>query len=132
MFIYNKNPEFNVATVTIAAEVRNIIQNWRKANKLPIDYRVPTLYVWFNEPIIKSALIEGRCEACNDTHVFEICQVDKVEMQMPPEDFKELDNHDYDFICWSPLGGSVGFGDVLDDSKNSIKYAIEHKHYDQW
>lgn len=127
MYIYNKKPEFNVATVTIAAEVRNVIQNWRKVNKLPIDYKVSTLYVWFKEPIIKTALIEGRCEACNDIHVFEICQVDKVEFKTPPEEFQK-----YDFVCWSPLGGSIGFGDVLDDSKNIIKYAIEHKYYNQW
>lgn len=136
MFIYNKNPEFNPATISIAAEVRNVIQNWRKENSLPIDFHVPTLYVWFKEPIIKSALVEGRCEATSHIHVFEICQVDKVEF-VEPFGFDEISN--YDFVCWSPLGGTIGKGNVLADVKckikggqNLIKTAIEKKAYNEW
>ena len=43
----------NCVTAMIGAEVRNAIQNWRKANKLPLDFRVPTLCVYYTKEIMK-------------------------------------------------------------------------------
>ena len=70
----------NCVTAMIGAEVRNAIQNWRKANKLPLDFHVPTLYVYYTKEIMKTALIEGVTEASPKTpHLFELCLVDNVE-----------------------------------------------------
>lgn len=140
MFIYNKNePEFNTVTITIASEIRNVIQNWRKENKLPISYNVPTLYVYYKEPIVKSAMVEGRCEAQFNSHLFEICQVDKVIYKEPDDDDVKSLVDGYDFICWSPLGGTIGKGNVLKETpckigslNTSIKEAIEKHYYNEW
>lgn len=130
MFIYKTRDTLftnNLALCAVNAEIRNVIQNWRKENELPIDYKVPTLYVYFKEPIIKSALIDGRTHAIDNTHLFKLCQIENVE-------FKELINggDKFDFYCWSPLGGTIGHGNVLNDTKNVIKTAIENKYYDEW
>ena len=138
MFIYNHkdNIKFNVATITIAAEIRNLIQNWCKENKLPIDFRVPCLKVYFTEPIIKTAMIEGITEAQTDKHLFEACQVNSVEFEKP---MLETGNPKYEPLCkkwdivfWSPLGGTIGYGNVLDDALGVCKYAIEHKAYNEY
>lgn len=131
MFIYQKNPTAltkNCATICINAEIRNIIQNWRKENKLPIDYVIPTLYVYFKEPIIKTALIEGKTSAQDETHLFELCQVSNVIVMTPNYE----DTYTDDFYCWSPNGGTVGHGNVLDDKQKVIKNAIEKKAFDEW
>ena len=53
LFVYNSKKEVNCMTAMLGAEIRNAIQNWRKENKLPIDFRVPTLYVYYTNEIIK-------------------------------------------------------------------------------
>ena len=76
LYIYRKNKEMNCVTAMIGAEVRNAIQNWRKANKLPLDFRVPTLCVYYTKEIMKTALIEGITDANpNNPHLFELCLV---------------------------------------------------------
>lgn len=137
LYIYRKNKEMNCVTAMIGAEVRNAIQNWRKANKLPLDFRVPTLCVYYTKEIMKTALIEGVTDANpKNPHLFELCLVDNVEFVFPRyelcfskaqedrwKDFLDFDKHD--LIFWSPLGGTVGVCDCLSGNAPVIQKQID-------
>ena len=121
VYLYRKNKEMNCVTAMIGAEVRNAIQNWRKVNKLPLDFRVPTLCVYYTKEIMKTALIEGVTEASPKTpHLFELCLVDNVEFVSPKDDF---DKHD--LIFWSPLGGTIGVCDCLKGNAPVIQKQVD-------
>jgi hypothetical protein len=45
-------------------------------------------------------------------------------------DFVKL--QDYDVIIWSDLGGTMKFGNILDDSQNLVKTASEKKYYERY
>lgn len=136
LYIYKKK-EMNCVTAMIGAEVRNAIQNWRKANKLPLDFRVPTLCVYYTKEIMKTALIEGITDANpNNPHLFELCLVDNVEFVRPRDelgfskaqedrwkDFLDFDKHD--LIFWSPLGGSIGVCDCLKGNAPVIQKQVD-------
>ena len=125
-------------TAMLGAEIRNAIQNWRKENKLPIDFRVPTLYIYCTQEIIQTTLIEGITDANpNNSHLFELCLVDKVEWVNPREelnisasaaerwkDFINFDKHD--LIFWSPLGGSIGYCDCLKGNAPNIQKELDN------
>ena len=125
-------------TAMLGAEIRNAIQNWRKENKLPIDFRVPTLYIYCTQEIIQTTLIEGITDANpNNPHLFELCLVDKVEWVNPREelnisasaaerwkDFINFDKHD--LIFWSPLGGSIGYCDCLKGNAPNIQKELDN------
>ena len=135
-FIFKK--EVNCMTAMLGAEIRNAIQNWRKENKLPIDFRVPTLYIYCTQEIIQTTLIEGITDANpNNPHLFELCLVDKVEWVNPREelnisasaaerwkDFINFDKHD--LIFWSPLGGSIGYCDCLKGNAPNIQKELDN------
>lgn len=137
LYIYRKNKEMNCVSAMIGAEVRNAIQNWRKANKLPLDFRVPTLCVFFRQEIMKTALVEGITDANpNNPHLFELCLVDNVEFVNPRnelgisksqaerwKDFLDFDKHD--LIFWSPLGGSIGVCDCLQGNAPIIQKQVD-------
>lgn len=137
VYLYRKNKEMNCVTAMIGAEVRNAIQNWRKANKLPLDFRVPTLCVYYTKEIMKTALIEGITEASPKTpHLFELCLVDSVEFVRPRDElgfskaqeerWKEfLDFDKHDLIFWSPLGGSIGVCDCLKGNAPVIQKQVD-------
>ena len=145
VYLYRKNKEMNCVTAMIGAEVRNAIQNWRKANKLPLDFRVPTLCVYYTKEIMKTALIEGVTDANpKNPHLFELCLVDHVEFVFPRyelcfskaqedrwKDFLDFDKHD--LIFWSPLGGTVGVCDCLNGNapviQNQIDEAIKKNYF---
>lgn len=137
LYIYRKNKEMNCVTAMIGAEVRNSIQNWRKVNKLPLDFRVPTLCVYYTKEIMKTALIEGITDANpNNPHLFELCLVDNVEFVNPRnelgiskshevrwKEFLDFDKHD--LIFWSPLGGSIGVCDCLSGNASNIQKQVD-------
>ena len=120
IFVYSGKKNVNCITAMIGAEIRNAIQNWRKENKLPMDFRIPTLYVYFKEEIIKTALIEGITDANpKNPHLFELCLVDNVELVNPNDELNIskaaserwanfLNFNKHNLIFWSPLGGSIG------------------------
>lgn len=123
LYIYNSKKEVNCMTAMLGAEIRNAIQNWRKENKLPIDFHVPTLYVYYTNEIIKTALIEGVTDAnTKNPHLFELCLVDKVEY-IKPIFYLDLDKHD--LIFWSPLGGTVGVCDCLKGNAPNIQKELD-------
>ena len=123
LYIYNCKKEVNCMTAMLGAEIRNAIQNWRKENKLPIDFHVPTLYVYYTNEIIKTTLIEGVTDAnTKNPHLFELCLVDKVEYIKPSFDL-DLDKHD--LIFWSPLGGSIGYCDCLKGNAPNIQKELD-------
>ena len=136
LYIYKKK-EMNCVTAMIGAEVRNAIQNWRKANKLPLDFRVPTLCVYYTKEIMKTALIEGITDANpKNPHLFELCLVDNVEFVRPRDElgfskaqedrWKEfLDFDKHDLIFWSPLGGSIGVCDCLKGNAPVIQKQVD-------
>lgn len=125
-------------TAMLGAEIRNAIQNWRKENKLPIDFRVPTLYVYCTQEILQTTLIEGITDANpNNPHLFELCLVDKVEWVNPREElnisasaaerWKNFINFDkHDLIFWSPLGGSIGYCDCLKGNAPNIQKELDN------
>ena len=137
LYIYRKTKEMNCVTAMIGAEVRNAIQNWRKANKLPLDFRVPTLCVYYTKEIMKTALIEGITDANpKNPHLFELCLVDNVEFvnlrnelgfsktqEERWKDFLDFDKHD--LIFWSPLGGSIGVCDCLSGNAPVIQKQVD-------
>lgn len=137
LYIYRKNKEMNCVTAMIGAEVRNAIQNWRKANKLPLDFRVPTLCVYYTKEIMKTALIEGITDANpNNPHLFELCLVDNVEFINPRNElgfskaqtkrWKDfLDYEKYDLIFWSPFGGSIGVCDCIQGNAKIIQDQVD-------
>ena len=138
LYIYNKKKEVNCMTAMLGAEIRNAIQNWRKENKLPIDFRVPTLYIYCTQEIIQTTLIEGITDANpNNPHLFELCLVDKVEWVNPREElnisanaaerWKNFINFDkHDLIFWSPLGGSIGYCDCLKGNAPNIQKELDN------
>lgn len=137
LFVYNSKKEVNCMTAMLGAEIRNAIQNWRKENKLPIDYRVPTLYVYCTQEIIQTTLIEGITDAnSKNPHLFELCLVDKVEWVNPREelgisssaaerwkDYLNFDKHD--LLFWSPLGGTIGYCDCLKGNAPNIQKELD-------
>lgn len=137
IFVYNNKKEVNCMTAMLGAEIRNAIQNWRKENKLPIDFRVPTLYVYCTQDIIQTTLIEGITDANpNNPHLFELCLVDKVEWVNPREEFgiyssaaerwKDYLNFDkHDLLFWSPLGGTIGYCDCLKGNAPNIQKELD-------
>ena len=136
-YLYNGKKEVHCVTAMLGAEIRNAIQNWRKENKLPIDFRVPTLYVYYRNEIIKTTLIEGITDANpKNPHLFELCLVDKVEFVYPRDElgfsqtqechwknFLEFDEHD--LIFWSPLGGTIGVCDCLKGNSSNIQKEVD-------
>lgn len=140
LYIYSKNKEMNCVTAMLGAEIRNVIQNWRKENKLPLDFHVPTLYVYYTKEIIKTALIEGHTDANpNNPHLFELCLIDNVKFINPLEEIQFLDTRnkrwnnilngvelkDYDLIFWSPLGGTIGVCDCLKGNASNIQKELD-------
>lgn len=134
VYIYNNEKKKNHAVVTamIGSEIRAAIQNWRKENKLPINFRIPTLYMYFTKPIIKTAVVEGITDIGTTNHLFETCLIDKVEFMEPDEDISK----DNDVIFWSPLGGSVGFANPtrgnVDIIQKEVDLTIEKEYYNHY
>lgn len=131
MLVYNGKREVNCFTAMLGAEIRNAIQNWRKENKLPIDFRIPTLYVYYKDEIIKTVLIEGITDTFTKQHLFELCLVDKVEFH----NIIQL-GHEYDLVFWSPLGGTIGHCDCLHGNTQNIQkeldVVIEKQYYNKY
>lgn len=141
VYVYNseiRNIDTNI-TAMIGSEIRAAIQNWRKENKLPIDFRIPTLYVYFTKDIIKTALVEGFTDVGTKVHLFETCLVDKVMFIDPREEVATLDTTkprwnkilngvqlvDHDIIFWSPLGGSIGFANPTKGNADNIQKEVD-------
>ena len=141
IYVYNseiRNIDTNI-TAMIGSEIRAAIQNWRKENKLPIDFRIPTLYVYFTKDIIKTALVEGFTDVGTKVHLFETCLVDKVVFMDPREEVTTLDTTkprwnkilngvqlvDHDLIFWSPLGGSIGFANPTKGNADNIQKEVD-------
>ena len=141
VYVYNseiRNIDTNI-TAMIGSEIRAAIQNWRKENKLPIDFRIPTLYVYFTKDIIKTTLVEGFTDVGTKVHLFETCLVDKVVFMDPREEVSILDTTktrwnkilngvqlvDHDLIFWSPLGGSIGFANPTKGNTDNIQKEVD-------
>ena len=141
IYVYNseiRNIDTNI-TAMIGSEIRAAIQNWRKENKLPIDFRIPTLYVYFTKDIIKTALVEGFTDVGTKVHLFETCLVYKVVFMDPREEVTTLDTTkprwnkilngvqlvDHDIIFWSPLGGSIGFANPTKGNADNIQKEVD-------
>lgn len=141
VYVYNseiRNIDTNI-TAMIGSEIRAAIQNWRKENKLPIDFRIPTLYVYFTKDIIKTSLVEGFTDVGTKVHLFETCLVDKVVFMDPREEVAILDTTkprwnkilngvqlvDHDLIFWSPLGGSIGFANPTKGNTDNIQKEVD-------
>jgi hypothetical protein len=113
-----------------------------------MDFRIPTLYVYFKEEIIKTALIEGITDANpKNPHLFELCLVDNVEFVNPNDELNIsksaserwanfLNFNKHDLIFWSPLGGSIGVCDCLKGNTPNIQkevdVAIEKEYYNKY
>lgn len=141
VYIYNneKKKNHSVVTAMIGSEIRAAIQNWRKENKLPIDFRIPTLYMYFTKPIIKTALVEGITDVGTTNHLFETCLIDKVEFMEPDESISRDNDVIFwsnDIIFWSPLGGSVGFANPtrgnVDIIQKEVDTTIEKEYYNHY
>ena len=134
VYIYNneKKKNHSVVTAMIGSEIRAAIQNWRKENKLPIDFRIPTLYMYFTKPIIKTAVVEGVTGVGTTNHLFETCLIDKVEFMEPDEGF----SREHDVIFWSPLGGTIGFANPTKDNvkiiQKEVDTAVEKEYYNHY
>lgn len=134
VYIYNneKKKNHSVVTAMIGSEIRAAIQNWRKENKLPINFRIPTLYMYFTKPIIKTAVVEGVTDIGTTNHLFETCLIDKVEFMEPDKDI----SRDNDIIFWSPLGGSIGFANPTKDNvkiiQKEVDATIEKEYYNHY
>lgn len=141
VYVYNskiRNIDTNI-TAMIGSEIRAAIQNWRKENKLPIDFRIPTLYVYFTKDIIKTALVEGFTDVGTKVHLFETCLVDKVVFMDPRDEVAIVDTTkprwnkilngvqlvDHDLIFWSPLGGSIGFANPTKGNADNIQKEVD-------
>lgn len=152
VYVYNseiRNIDTNI-TAMIGSEIRAAIQNWRKENKLPIDFRIPTLYVYFTKDIIKTALVEGFTDVGTKVHLFETCLVDKVVFMDPRDEVTTVDATkprwnkilngvqlvDHDLIFWSPLGGSIGFANPTkgnaDNSQKEVDISIKENLYNHY
>lgn len=134
VYIYNneKKKNHSVVTAMIGSEIRAAIQNWRKENKLPIDFRIPTLYMYFTKPIIKTAVVEGITDVGTSNHLFETCLIDKVEFMEPDEGI----SREHDVIFWSPLGGTIGFANPTKDNvkiiQKEVDIAVEKEYYNHY
>jgi len=134
VYIYNneKKKNHSVVTAMIGSEIRAAIQSWRKENKLPINFRIPTLYMYFTKPIIKTVVVEGVTDIGTTNHLFETCLIDKVEFMEPPEGISK----DNDVTFWSPLGGSVGFANPTKDNvkiiQKEVDETIEKEYYNHY
>ena len=141
VYVYNneiRSIDTNI-TAMIGSEIRAAIQNWRKENKLPIDFRIPTLYVYFTKDIIKTSLVEGFTDVGTKVHLFETCLVDKVVFMDPREEVVTVDTTkprwnkilngiqlvDHDLIFWSPLGGSIGFANPTKGNADNIQKEVD-------
>lgn len=141
VYVYNneiRSIDTNI-TAMIGSEIRAAIQNWRKENKLPIDFRIPTLYVYFTKDIIKTSLVEGFTDVGTKVHLFETCLVDKVVFMDPREEVATVDTTksrwnkilngiqlvDHDLIFWSPLGGSIGFANPTKGNADNIQKEVD-------
>lgn len=141
VYVYNseiRNIDTNI-TAMIGSEIRAAIQNWRKENKLPIDFRIPTLYVYFTKDIIKTALVEGFTDVGTKVHLFETCLVDRVVFMDPRYEVAIVDTSkprwnkilngvqlvDHDLIFWSPLGGSIGFANPTKGNADNIQKEVD-------
>lgn len=108
----------------IGAEIRALIQNWRKANGLTIDQHIPTLKFYFEDPIFITVFREGLSAVGEKKHFLELCLVDCAEFDEPPFEIRELCKDD-DIIFWSPLGGTVGHGKVLSGNTKNLQKELD-------
>jgi hypothetical protein len=108
----------------LGAEVRALIQNWRKANKLSIDQRIPTLKFYWTNPIFKTVFIEGLSGVGENKHFLDLCLVDRAEFEKPTEDILDLCKDD-DILFWSPLGGTIGHGKILSGNTSNIQKELD-------
>ena len=108
----------------IGAEVRALIQNWRKVNGLTIDQHIPTLKFYFEDPIFITVFREGLSAVGEKKHFLELCLVDCAEFDEPSFEIRELCKDD-DIIFWSPLGGTVGHGKVLSGNTKNLQKEID-------
>lgn len=108
----------------IGAEIRALIQNWRKANGFSIDQHIPTLKFYFNDPIFKTVFREGLSAVGEKKHFLELCLVDCAAFDEPPFEIRELCKDD-DIIFWSPLGGTVGHGKVLSGNTKNLQKELD-------
>jgi hypothetical protein len=108
----------------LGAEVRALIQNWRKANKLSIDQRIPTLKFYWTNPIFKTVFIEGLSGVGENKHFLDLCLVDRAEFEKPTEDILDLCKDD-DILFWSPLGGTIGHGKILSGNTPNIQKELD-------
>ena len=108
----------------IGAEIRALIQNWRKANGLTIDQHIPTLKFYFEDPIFITVFREGLSAVGEKKHFLELCLVDCAEFAEPPFEIRELCKDD-DIIFWSPLGGTVGHGKVLSGNTKNLQKELD-------
>ena len=115
---------YSLVPEMIGAEVRALIQNWRKANGLTIDQHIPTLKFYFSDPIFKTVFREGLSAVGEKKHFLELCLVDCAEFVEPPFEIRELCKDD-DIIFWSPLGGTVGHGKVLSGNTKNLQKEID-------
>lgn len=108
----------------IGAEIRALIQNWRKANGLTIDQHIPTLKFYFEDPIFITVFREGLSAVGEKKHFLELCLVDCAEFDEPSFEIRELCKDD-DIIFWSPLGGTVGHGKVLSGNTKNLQKELD-------
>lgn len=108
----------------IGAELRALIQNWRKANGFAIDQHIPVLKFWFANPIFKPVFVEGLSGVGENKHFLDLCLVDSAEYEMPDAEVMSLYSND-DIIFWSPLGGTVGHGSPLHGNTKNIQKEID-------
>ena len=108
----------------LGAEVRALIQNWRKANKLSIDQRIPTLKFYWTNPIFKTVFIEGLSGVGENKHFLDLCLVDSAEFEKPTEEILDLCKDD-DILFWSPLGGTIGHGKILSGNTPNIQKELD-------
>ena len=115
---------YSLVPEMIGAEVRALIQNWRKANGLTIDQHIPTLKFYFSDPIFKTVFREGLSAVGEKKHFLELCLVNCAEFAEPPFEIRELCKDD-DIIFWSPLGGTVGHGKVLSGNTKNLQKELD-------
>ena len=108
----------------IGAELRALIQNWRKANGFAIDQHIPVLKFWFANPIFKTVFVEGLSGVGENKHFLDLCLVDSAEYEMPKADIMSLTSK-YDIVFWSPMGGTVGYGSPLHGNSKNIQKELD-------
>ena len=98
----------------LGAEIRALIQNWRKANKFSI---------------------EGLSGVGENKHFLDLCLVDKAEFEKPSEKILDLCKDD-DILFWSPLGGTIGHGKILSGNTPNIQKELDavlnRKYYNEY